>query len=118
MLHLHISPGIGNSAWKELPPGHLVHIFPVASDQRVPAHDRKFLQHLQAVAQIADARARVVGPAYGNLNNPETAFARDEKYLRIKPPALDGLQLKYRLRGNPRERLESALRVGIGQTHD
>src|SRR5215469_6163598 len=39
----------------------------VAADQRVPAHDRELLQHLQAVAEIADPSARVVRPAHWNF---------------------------------------------------
>ena len=71
--------------------------------ERVPANDRQFLQHLQAVAQVADAGARVVGPAHGTSCDLVAALEGDEEDFGIEAPAFDGLQLKDGLRGGAGE---------------
>src|ERR1700691_6165736 len=58
-----------------------------------------------------------MSPAYRNFDDAVAALAGDEKNLRIKAPALDGLELEDSLRGGAGEGLESALRVGVRQTH-
>src|SRR5215472_15280371 len=89
----------------------------IAAEQRVPADNGQFLQHLHAVAQVADAGARVVSPAHRNFLDLISALERDEKNLRVEPPALDRLKLKYSLRGAPSKCLEATLRVRKGKVH-
>ena len=86
--------------------------FVVAAEEGVPANDGNVLQHPGSVAEVADAGALVVGPAYGDFNDAVAALESDEKDLRIEAPALDGLELEDGLRGGAGKGLESALRVG------
>src|ERR1700691_679516 len=56
----------------------------VAAAQRVPADDGNILEHANAVFEIADPRALVVGPAYGDFLNAVAALEGDEENLRIE----------------------------------
>jgi hypothetical protein len=86
--------------------------------QRIPADDGDVLQHPGSVTEVADAGALVVGPAYRDFDDAVAALEGYEKNLRIKAPPLDGLELEDGLRGGTGKGLESALRVGVRQTHD
>ena len=90
----------------------------VASTEGVPANGGKFLEHLEAVFQVAHAGALVVSPGDRNLDDPIAVLDGDEQNLRVKAPVLDGLELKHSLRCPASECLEAALGVGEGQVHD
>ena len=90
----------------------------VAAEERVPADDGDVLQHSGSVAQVADAGALVVGPAYGDFDDAIAALEGDEENLGIEAPALDGLELEDGLRGGAGEGFKAALRVGVRQAHD
>jgi len=92
--------------------------FVVAAEQGVPADDGDVLQHSRSVAEVADAGALVVRPAYGDFVNAVAALASDEENLGIEAPALDGLELEDGLGGGAGKGLEAALGVGVGQAHD
>src|ERR1035438_9779961 len=89
----------------------------VMPGERVPADDHKFLEHLQAVSQVAHPRALVVRPAHGNFLDPESTLKGDKENLRVEAPALDGLELKDSLRRGAGKRLEAALRIGEWKPH-
>jgi hypothetical protein len=90
----------------------------VVAAQRVPADDGDVLQHSCSVAEVADAGSLVVGPAYRDFDDAVAALVGDEQNLRVKAPALDGLELEDGLRGGAGEGLESALCVGVREPHD
>src|ERR1700722_12879617 len=90
----------------------------VMAAQRIPANNCDVLQHSRSVSQVADAGALVVGPAYRDFDDAIAALAGDEKNFGIEAPAFDGLELEDGVRGGASKGLESALRVGVGQTHD
>src|ERR1039458_5108460 len=90
----------------------------VASAQGVPADDGNLLEHLDADFQVAHAGALIMSPAHRHLNHLVTAFEGDKENLRIKAPALDGLELEDGLRGGAGECFESALGIGKAQSHD
>lgn len=101
--------------------GHAVDVLDVSvvvAGQGIPADENEFLQHGHAVAQIAHAGTRIVGPAYRYFNHTETTLEGDEEDFGVKSPALDGLKLKDGLGGMARECLEAALGVGKRKLHD
>src|SRR5579883_157125 len=90
----------------------------VDAGKSIPAHKKEFLKHFQAIFQVADARTLIMSPGNGYLANGIAALNGNKKYLRIKPPAFNPLQLKNSLRNLPRECLKAALRIGKRQRHD
>lgn len=90
---------------------YIVHFAVIDAQKRVPAHIHYVLQHLDAVAQIAYARPFIVPPGDWDLLNAVAAPGGDKENLRVKPPAVNALQLKNRPRSSPAEGLETALCV-------
>ena len=92
--------------------------FVVAAGEGVPADDGDFLEHLDAVAQVAHAGALVVSPADRHLNDLKTALEGDQQDLWIETPAHDGLELKDGLSSRAGKGFETALGIGKVQAHD
>lgn len=57
----------------------------------IPAYKEEFLEHLQAVFEIADAGALVMTPRDGDLAHNKAALERYEENFRIETPALYAL---------------------------
>ena len=73
-------------------PQNCLGLLVVTARQRVPPHDRQFLQHLQTVPQIAHPAALIVRPAHRHLDHTESPLDGNKQNFGVKSPALDGLQ--------------------------